>query len=106
LTHLVDSDRFIDYFNDVGTLRERLLPLGRTGRLSTPIVVVAELYEGVVQSDDAETLLANMRRDLSAVRVLGLDDDIALRFASLRSTLRRQGQIIGDHDIWKIDAMN
>jgi tRNA(fMet)-specific endonuclease VapC len=41
-----------------------------------------------------------MRRDLSAVRALGLDDDIALRFASLRSTLRRQGQIIGDHDIW------
>jgi tRNA(fMet)-specific endonuclease VapC len=37
---------------------------------------------------------------LSGTTMLGIDRETADVFAEVRSRLRSQGQIIGDHDIW------
>jgi tRNA(fMet)-specific endonuclease VapC len=60
---------------------------------------VAEVYEGAFHTNDPPGHLATLRAFLAPYPVVQLDDDIAERFAEVRSLLRHQGQIISDFDL-------
>lgn len=99
ITHLVDSDRLVDYLNNKLGAKEALDGLIASAALATSIVVIAEVNEGVLPpaSVDAARRLEELKGSLL---VMGIDDEIAYRFAELRADLRRAGNLIGDHDIW------
>lgn len=62
-------------------------------------VTVGEIYEGAFGFPDPEAYLATFREFFQTLQVLDLNDSIMQRFAEIRATLRRQGQIISDFDI-------
>ncbi len=99
ITHLVDSDRLVDYLNDKLGAKEALDRLIEDAALSTSIIVIAEVREGVLPPAPAE--LVRRFEDLRAsVLVHTIDDEVVDHFIRLRSELRRAGKPIGDHDLW------
>ena len=100
ITHLLDSDWIIDYFNDKNEARQTLTPLIRDAQLATSIIVLAEIQEGMLGDPRRDERQPVLDRLLRAVPVFGIDEPTALLFAELRFGLRRDGQLVGDHDIW------
>lgn len=100
MTHLLDTDRFVDYLNDRGDSRAVLAPLVRRGVVATSVIVLAEIYEGLIRDPKADAKTAVIDEVLAGSHVYGIDDVTARRFASLRHALRTSGQLINDHDIW------
>ena len=74
---------------------DRLAPEG----IAVSRVTVAEVYEGAFGEDDPPLYLKKYRDFLKPFRKLGLNDRIVLRFARIRSDLRKRGLIISDFDI-------
>jgi tRNA(fMet)-specific endonuclease VapC len=96
--YLVDSDWLID----AATVRpraQRLLARLSAEGLAVSIIAVAEVYEGAFGTPDPDTALAGLREFISDFAILPLTDPISERFARLRFTLRRQGQLIPDMDL-------
>jgi predicted nucleic acid-binding protein len=62
-------------------------------------ISAAELWEGVYFSRDPKRSEVMLEEFLSAVVILGLDEEICKRFGQLRGSLRKRGQIIGDFDL-------
>lgn len=60
---------------------------------------MAEIYDAAFNSPNPEAHLANSRQFLGGLRTIGLNDQIAERFAETRSFLRRRGMLIPDFDI-------
>jgi tRNA(fMet)-specific endonuclease VapC len=100
ITHLVDSDRIIDWFHSRADAREALAPLIDASRLATSIIVLGEIYDGLVGDPERDRKRQVLASFLANVSVISRDDETANMFAEVRSQLRSTGQIIGDHDIW------
>jgi tRNA(fMet)-specific endonuclease VapC len=60
---------------------------------------VAELYEGVYNSDKQEQHQKDIEKLLSQFTALEVSIDICKTFAKERSRLRQEGQLIGDFDL-------
>lgn len=67
--------------------------------LAVSIIAVAEVYEGAFDGPDSGMKLADYREFLSVYALLLVTDPIAVRFARLWATLRRQGMLIPDMDL-------
>ncbi len=98
LAYLVDTDHAIDYLAGDERVVEFLLSLLPQG-LAISILVLAELYEGVIYSKDPRKSEAGLRDFLSMVKVLGIDEETCKIFAKERGRLRREGALIGDFDL-------
>ena len=99
ITHLVDTDRLIDYLNDKLNARPNLANLIKSRALATSIIAVGEVREGLLKAQRPQMEEAFVAL-LSGMTVVGIDDETATTFAVLRSNLRQQGALIGDHDLW------
>lgn len=80
-------------------VRRRFADLA-AGEAAISLVTWAELLYGVEGSSrrrEAHAVLAELRR---ALPVLSLSEDTAGHYASIRSELRRSGEIIGNNDLW------
>lgn len=95
---LVDTDWIIDHFNRVEPVTRRLRALEAQG-LAVSIISVAELWEGVYFSKDAERSQDMLEEFLGGVVILGVDEEICKRFGQLRGSLREQGKLVGDFDL-------
>lgn len=67
--------------------------------IAIALTTVGEIYEGAFGSPDPGAHLRSLRAFLVPFPVIHPDDAIIERFAQIRSTLRRQGQLISDFDI-------
>src|SRR5918911_418492 len=98
MAYLTDTDWIIEAFagrqRALNTLR-RLAPQ----RLAVSVVTVAELYDVAFDSPNPEAHLRNTRQFLGRFHTLGLNDQIAERFAETRAFLRRRGLLIPDLDL-------
>jgi predicted nucleic acid-binding protein len=99
-THLLDSDWTIDYFFNKNNAVERLAPLIDARQLATSIIVFGEIHEGFVGDPQAETKIRRYDELLARVPILGIDEETALIYAELRSSLRKAGQLMSDNDLW------
>jgi tRNA(fMet)-specific endonuclease VapC len=63
------------------------------------LISVGELYEAAFNSSNPQAHLANSRQFLGGLQTLGLNDQIAERFAETRAFLRRHGRLISDLDL-------
>jgi predicted nucleic acid-binding protein len=96
-THLVDSDRTIDYLNNRPDAMGMLDPFIRDGQLATAVIVVGEVREGFVGHDVG---MARYEDFLASIEVLDVDREVAAIYAELRSSLRKAGQLMSDNDLW------
>ena len=94
----MDTDWAIDYLHKAeGTVR-RLEDLLAEG-IGLSIVSLAELYEGLARSRNADADSEALRLFLEAVEVVPLDDAACRLFGEERARLREEGNLIGDMDI-------
>lgn len=100
ITHLLDSDRLIDYLDDRRDARSLLAPLIMARQIATSIIVLGEIHEGLLGDAQRALKLSSLDDLLGAVPALTIDSATARVFADIRFALRRTGQIINDHDIW------
>lgn len=98
MEYLVDTDWVIDYLHQADRTVRRIEELLAAG-IGLSIVSLAELYEGLVGSNDRENDEEALRLFLEAVEVVPLDDGACRVFGDERARLRSQGNIIGDMDI-------
>jgi predicted nucleic acid-binding protein len=96
-THLVDSDRTIDYLNNRPEAMAVLDPLIRAGELATAVIVIGEVREGFIGHAIG---MARYEDFLASLEVLDVDREVAAIYAELRSTLRKAGQLMSDNDLW------
>lgn len=74
---------------------DRLAPEG----LAISWTTVGEIYEGAFQHPDPEAHLESLRQFVRPLSILGVNDPIMERFARIRASLRKGGQLIPDFDI-------
>ncbi len=98
MRYLVDADFLIDATIGRPDAVQTLEHLSSDG-LAIRIIAVAEVYEGAFGTPQPEATLAAFREFLASYAILPVTDSIAERFARLRATLRRQGQLIPDMDL-------
>jgi tRNA(fMet)-specific endonuclease VapC len=96
---LVDADWLIDAAIGRPIAVRTLDRLSGDG-LAVNLVAVAEVYEGAFRTSHPEATLAEFREFLGAYAHLPLTDPIVERFARMRATLRGQGQLIPDMDLF------
>lgn len=70
-----------------------------SGRLSTTIVTVCELFEGAAAASDPSRARSILESLLARMDLLDLDLDSANRFGQIRFSLRRQGLLLEDMDL-------
>lgn len=98
MKYLVDADWLIDAIIGRPRAQRTLDRLSDEG-LAVSIIAVAEVYEGAFGAADPELTLAGLRDFLGDFAILPVSDSVAERFAYLRTSLRRHGQLIPDMDL-------
>jgi predicted nucleic acid-binding protein len=96
--YILDADWVIDALVGRNRAADTIVALAPQG-IAISWVTVGEVYEGAYGFPDPESHLRSLREFLHPFYHLTLNDPIMERFADIRSTLRRQGQIISDFDI-------
>ncbi len=98
MPYLLDADWAINALagrpQTVQALQE-LIPEG----IAISLATVGEIYEGAFGFADPQAHIMRFRQWLAPFQILNLDDEIMLRFAEIRSSLRRTGQLIPDFDL-------
>lgn len=96
---LLDSTWLVEYLRGntrfVQAVQERK-PAG----LAMSVVTLAELFSGVARSTDRERAEREVRRIISEVRILGLDEAVARAWGEEDARLTLAGQKIGDLDLF------
>lgn len=98
MAYLLDADWAIHALAGHGpavTTMDRLAP----AQIRMSLLTVGEVYERAFESVHPEAHLDAFRRFLRPFRLLGIDEPIVVRFAEVRSLLRRRGELISDFDI-------
>lgn len=98
MAYLLDADWVIDALYGRRQAAETLLTLAPEG-IAISWVTVGEIYEGAYGHPNPEAHLATLREFLRPLDKLNLNGAIMEQFAEIRSSLRRQGQLISDFDI-------
>lgn len=101
MKYLVDTDWIADHLEDRPAAVDLLTSLFDEGaQLSISLITYGEIYEGIIyyyrRSDQLEIAFVELLR---WIKVLPLDEAIMRRFAAIRGSLRRRGQMIGDPDV-------
>ena len=98
ISYLIDSDWAISHLNGVQRIRAKLKQLQPQG-LGISIISLAELYEGVIYSQNPQESKYRLERFLSSVKTIDVTDEICRLFGFQRGILRKQGLLIGDFDL-------
>ena len=96
--YLIDTDWIIDFLKGEREVVDRLLLLREAG-LAVSIISLAELYEGIYSSKNADKHRNGLTDFLSKVEVLGIDEEVCKIFGKERATLRKQGKLIDNFDL-------
>ena len=98
MTVLVDSDLTISGLNGRPSAVKLWTDLADQG-LAVSVMTLGEAMDGAYGSVDPAEKIAAMWLFLSGIRILDVTQPIADDFAKLRSSLRRQGNLIPDLDL-------
>lgn len=99
MKYLIDTDWLIDHLNGSERARAKLEEFASEG-LAISLASLAEVYEGVFYSRNPQESENALEEFLPGVIILGINEEICKIFGKERGRLRKQGQIIGDFDIF------
>jgi tRNA(fMet)-specific endonuclease VapC len=78
-----------------------LEPILRTAaELAVPVVVLGEYRYGIQQSRDRKRYEQWLTETVCNYRVLDVDEDTAISYATIRTELKRAGTPIPSNDVW------
>jgi tRNA(fMet)-specific endonuclease VapC len=80
-------------------IAERFRTLQR-GDVVISIITFGELYNGALKSRETDAALNNINRLRERLPVQPLPIEAAKTYATIRSSLEKQGNIIGGNDLW------
>lgn len=72
----------------------------KRGEVVMSMITYGELYNGASKSREAEAALYNLERLSESLPVQPMSIDVASCYGEIRSTLEKQGNIIGGNDLW------
>lgn len=98
MSYLIDSNVIIDGLKGISSTTQTLASLENAG-LAVSTITLAEVYEGAFGQANPVPHLESARRFLAGFAVIDVTEQIAVRFAELRHSLRRQGNLIPDMDL-------
>jgi predicted nucleic acid-binding protein len=98
VSYLVDSDWVIDYLKGKTTAIRLLDALSPEG-IGISILTFGEVLEGIFFSRSREADSRDFDRFLEGASIVSLTEMSMRRFADLRGTLRRFGNLIADMDL-------
>lgn len=98
MSNLLDTDWAISYLNHVPRTVRRIDELRPEG-ISISIVSVAEIYEGVLNSNDPERRERALQDFLRPFPIIDLNIPICRIFGIERARLRAAGTLIPDMDL-------
>ncbi len=70
------------------------------GEVVISVITFRELYNGALKSRETEAALQNVKRLGDRLPVQALSVEVAKTYANIRSSLEKQGNIIGGNDLW------
>ncbi len=70
------------------------------GEVVMSVITYGELCNGALKSNKAEAALNNVKRLAELLPAQPLSVEVAIKYASIRSALEKQGNIIGGNDLW------
>lgn len=94
---LLDTSVVIDHLRGRIDLSEKASP-GEP--LFISLIVLGELYKGVLKSTSPERNLSALETFLQSVAVLSPDTATAVQYAKIAVSLERKGTPIPENDIW------
>ncbi len=97
--YLLDADWVISFLNGRANAVELLARLADDG-VALSIITWGEIYEGLLGVPDAMGRISQLEAFTAALDLVTLDLEIARSYGQLRSTLRAQGSLIPDNDLW------
>jgi len=96
--YLLDTNAVSDLAdNPKGTVASKIAKVG-VANVATSVIVSAEIAFGLEQKQ-SERLTKQMREVLSSLPVLPLEQPADEHYGAVRSTLKRQGRLIGPNDL-------
>ena len=99
MRYLVDTDWVISHQRGFEMVTHRLTSLLADG-IGMSIISLAELYDGILRSQDQESDERNLRDLLAAgIETVDIDAEICRIFARERGRLRAAGMLIPDFDL-------
>jgi len=99
MKYLIDTDWLIDHLSGVEAVERKLEDLAPDG-LAISIISLAEVYEGIFYSRDPQKSESILEAFLPGISILGINEEVCRIFGKERGRLRKQGQIIGDLDLF------
>lgn len=98
--YMMDTDTCIYLKNRrPPTIAERFRTL-HWGEVVISVITFGELYNGALKSKETAAALNNVKRLAERLPVQPLSVEVAKAYASIRSALEKQGNIIGGNDLW------
>lgn len=70
------------------------------GEVVISVITFGELYNGALKSQETEAALNNLKRLRERLPVQPIAVKVAETYANIRSSLEKQGNIIGGNDLW------
>lgn len=98
MTYILDTDIAIEHLRNNAPVTQMVEQLAGIAIFLSG-ATVAELYAGAFASSHPIGKINAIRDATRGFTVLRPNDDIAVRFAEIRSFLRRRGQLISDLDM-------
>jgi predicted nucleic acid-binding protein len=96
--YLVDTDWAINHLNGQERTQQRLEGLAASG-LGFSMISLAEVYEGILYSQDPEKNERGLQDFLQDVTVIGIDEETSRLFGKERGRLRAEGKRVADFDL-------
>jgi predicted nucleic acid-binding protein len=96
--YLMDTDWAINHLNGEERTRQRLEGLAASG-LGFSMISLAEVYEGILYSQDPEKNESGLQDFLQDVTVIGIDEETSRLFGKERGRLRAEGKRVADFDL-------
>lgn len=98
MPYILDADWIIHALHGRQRANNTLRDLA-TDRIYVALVTIGEVYEVAFNSPNPEAHLNALREFLLPYRIAQLNEAVVERFAEIRASLRRRGQLISDFDI-------
>jgi len=70
------------------------------GEVVMSVITFGELYNGALKSRETKAAINNVKRLGERLPVQILSIEVATAYGNIRSTLEKQGNIIGGNDLW------
>lgn len=97
MKYLLDTDVVISYLKGIKGVVTILQEHER--ELGISVITLGELLEGIYTQPKEKERLEGLKKFLSDINLLEVDENIVEKFAKIRSNLRERGQLIDNFDI-------